>query len=110
MTPLPHPGPGDGDRQARQLLWRCRRGMKELDVVLECFARETLPGASPQERQAFAELLAQPDPLLAAWLLTDTTPPEARFAALTARIRDLCRLGHAAAVFSGEDRSGDRVS
>ncbi|HYC10040.1 MAG TPA: succinate dehydrogenase assembly factor 2, partial [Steroidobacteraceae bacterium] len=59
---------------------------------LERFARATLPGASPLERQAFAELLEQPDPLLAAWLLDGCTPPDARLAPLTARIRDLCRL------------------
>jgi antitoxin CptB len=87
------------DVQARRLLWRCRRGMKELDVMLERFARATLPGAGAEERALLSELLAQPDPLLAAWLLGDATPAEARLAALTARIRDLCRSGGARAVF-----------
>ena len=81
------------DSESRRLLWRCRRGMKELDVLLERFARETLPSSSPADRQALAELLAQPDPLLAAWLLGGMTPPEPRFAPLTARILDLCRSG-----------------
>jgi len=66
--------------------------------MLERFARHTLPGASAAERQALAELLAQPDPLLAAWLLAGV-PPEARFAPLTARIRDLCRSGGGSALF-----------
>ncbi len=87
------------DPQMRRLLWRCRRGMKELDVVLERFARATLPAAGAEERALLAELLAQPDPLLAQWLLGETTPPEARLAAPTARIRALCRSGGAAAVF-----------
>ena len=26
--------------ETRRLLWRCRRGMKELDILLERFARE----------------------------------------------------------------------
>jgi len=86
------------DPQARRLLWHCRRGMKELDIVLERFARATLAGASAAERQALAELLAQPDPLLAAWLLGGE-PAEARFAPLTARIRDLCRSGGGSALF-----------
>jgi antitoxin CptB len=88
------------EREARRLLWRCRRGMRELDIVLARFARETLPGATPAERQALAELLELPDPLLAAWLLGETPPAEGRFAALAARIRDLCRSGGAAAVSS----------
>ena len=87
------------DAQARRLLWRCRRGMKELDVMLERFARATLPGAAPEERALLSELLAQPDPLLAAWLLGDATPPEARLAGLTARIRALCTSGGPRAVF-----------
>jgi len=87
------------EAQARRLLWRCRRGMKELDVMLERFARATLPGATAAERALLSELLAQPDPLLAAWLLGDATPPQARLAALTARIRGLCTSGGARAVF-----------
>jgi len=86
------------DPEARRLLWRCRRGMKELDVVLERFARDTLPAASAAERHDLAELLAQPDPLLAAWLLAGV-PAEPRFAPLTARIRDLCRSAGGSAVF-----------
>ena len=58
------------DAQARRLLWRCRRGMKELDVMLERFARDALAHASPQERGALEELLALPDPLLAGAIRT----------------------------------------
>ena len=67
--------------------------------MLERFARETLPRAGAEQRALLAQLLEQPDPLLAAWLLGDETPPQARLAALTARIRALCRLGAATAVF-----------
>jgi len=51
------------------LRWRCRRGMKELDVLLERFALQVLPQATPAECRVFAELLALPDPLLAGYLL-----------------------------------------
>jgi len=74
------------EREARRLLWRCRRGMKELDVLLERFARRTLPGASEEEWQAFAELLALPDPALADYLLAGEPPPEP-LARLVQRIR-----------------------
>jgi antitoxin CptB len=72
--------------QARRLLWRCRRGMKELDVLLERFVRGALAG-NEVELDTFEELLALPDPLLAGYLLGGNTPPEAHLARLTAAIR-----------------------
>ncbi len=81
------PAPPQLDRQARRLLWRCRRGMKELDVMLERFAHHALPDASPTQRRAIEELLALPDPLLAGYLLGESTPPEPHLAALAGAIR-----------------------
>ena len=57
------------DIEGRRLLWRCRRGMKELDVLLERFARSMLPGASAEQRALFARFLELPDPVLADYLL-----------------------------------------
>jgi antitoxin CptB len=71
----------------RRLLWHCRRGMKELDILLERFALEALPHASPQERQAFTELLEHPDPVLAGYLLGGETPAEVHLAGVVRRIR-----------------------
>jgi antitoxin CptB len=87
------------DLQARRLLWRCRRGTKELDVVLERFARYALPGASAQERRALEELLALPDPLLAGYLLGGDTPPEPHLAVLAGAIRAYVAKGGGSAVF-----------
>lgn len=70
-----------------RVLWRCRRGMKELDVLLERFARGTLAVASPAERGRFEVLLELPDPVLAGYFLGGQVPPEAEMATLVARIR-----------------------
>jgi len=51
------------------ILWRCRRGMRELDVLLERFAREQYRSASPERKLAFERLLELPDPLLVDLLL-----------------------------------------
>jgi antitoxin CptB len=88
------------DAQARRLLWRCRRGMKELDVMLERFAREALAHASPQERAVLEELLALPDPLLAGYLLGENTPPEPRLARLAGAIRTYVAMQGGSALFS----------
>jgi antitoxin CptB len=78
--------PGEPGR----LLWRCRRGMKELDVILERFARQGLTRASAAERQAFERLLGLPDPLLAGYFLGEERPADPELRLLADRIRDLC--------------------
>ena len=87
--------------EVHSLRWRCRRGMKELDVLLERFAEQVLPQASPAECRLFAELLALPDPLLARYLLGGEPPAEPHLAQAVARLRALCRLGDGSGVFCG---------
>ncbi|HYM41544.1 MAG TPA: succinate dehydrogenase assembly factor 2 [Steroidobacteraceae bacterium] len=82
--------PLDALAASGRLLWRCRRGMKELDVVLERFALQALPEAGPAERAAFERLLSLPDPVLAGYLLGGERPGDPELEALAARVRDLC--------------------
>jgi antitoxin CptB len=74
------------DPEARRLLWRCRRGMKELDVLLERFARRELPGASTEQRQTLTRLLELPDPELVDYLLGQAIPPDRDLVDLVAQI------------------------
>ncbi len=97
MTKRSTTAAADIERAATQsvigpLRWRCRRGMKELDVLLERFAQQVLPQASAAECRVFAELLALPDPLLAEYLLAGEAPAEPHLAQAAYRIRALCRL------------------
>ena len=69
-----------------RMRWRCRRGMKELDALLEPFAESHLNHLSSAEQAAFAALLDQPDPRLAAWLLRGETPENPEFADLVTQI------------------------
>lgn len=68
------------------LEWQCRRGMKELDVLLERFLAERWADASSDDRQAFAEILRLPDPELAGYLLGGIRPSEPRHARIAALI------------------------
>jgi antitoxin CptB len=70
------------DEDQRRLLWRCRRGMKELDLLLERFARERYAGATGAQKDAFAQLLELPDPVLADYLFGHAVPPEPQVAEL----------------------------
>jgi antitoxin CptB len=67
----------------KRLLWRSRRGMKELDVLLERFVRERYVAASESQKCAFAQLLELPDPVMADYLLGHAIPPEASWRELT---------------------------
>lgn len=76
------------DEEGRRLLWRCRRGMKELDVLLERYVRSRLSNASSEERQTLTQLLELPDPLLADYLFGHTPASEPHMARLVAAIQD----------------------
>jgi antitoxin CptB len=58
----------------RRLLWHCRRGMKELDILLARYAQQQYAAAPPSQRAAFEALLALPDPQIADYLLGYATP------------------------------------
>jgi antitoxin CptB len=80
------------DPEARALRWRCRRGMQELDVLLERYATTVLPQAGPAERRLLARLLDHPDPDLAGYFLGGEAPPEPEMAALVTRITTSCMI------------------
>ncbi len=50
-----------------KLRWNCRRGMKELDTLLQRYLQQRYVTAPMEEQQAFAELLELPDPQLWAY-------------------------------------------
>ena len=63
----------DGD--LGQLRWRCRRGMKELDLLLTRYVDERYRHAPPDEQRAFRQLLELQDPLLYDLFLGGAPPP-----------------------------------
>ena len=52
-----------------RLRWLCRRGMKELDVVMNGYLERFYSEASAQQQACFRDLLEMPDPDLYAMLL-----------------------------------------
>lgn len=49
------------DEEVRRLSWRCRRGLLELDIVLQRFSDNHLADLTKQELLAFDSLLDLPD-------------------------------------------------
>ncbi|MBN9229720.1 MAG: hypothetical protein BGO90_05620 [Legionella sp. 40-6] len=52
-----------------RLLWHCRRGMLELDLILQKFVEDHLDYLSAEEVRAFDNLLSCTDPELYAWFM-----------------------------------------
>jgi antitoxin CptB len=59
-----------------RLRWRCRRGMKELDVLLTRYVEERFAVAPAAEQQAFETLLEDPDPVIYAYCMGQSQVPE----------------------------------
>ena len=62
------------------LRWRCRRGMRELDLLLGRWLDRGWAMADASRRAAFLRLLEQPDPQLADWLLNGHRPDDQQIA------------------------------
>lgn len=57
------------DADLGRLRWRCRRGTRELDLLLGWWLEECRPRADDARRRAFDVLLEQPDPQIWDWLI-----------------------------------------
>jgi antitoxin CptB len=63
----------DSSSEMRRLQWHCRRGMLELDVLLERFLANRYLQLSAQKQQVFIRLLSCADQDLWNWLVAGQT-------------------------------------
>jgi len=57
-----------------KLTWHCRRGMLELDLILQRFLAHHVDTLSDSQIELFERLLTAQDPDLYAWLMGYETP------------------------------------
>jgi len=72
--------------EMNKLRWRCRRGMRELDMVLDRFLAQDYPLLDAGSKLRFLELLEVTDPELYDWVLGRVAPPE-HFAGLVGALQ-----------------------
>ena len=72
----------------QRLCWQCRRGMLELDELLQGFMERRYAMLLPHHRQAFESLLRCPDQLLLEYLLGRAVPFDKDVAHVVSAIRD----------------------
>jgi len=70
----------------RRLRWRCRRGMRELDLLLLRYMDEAYPAAPGSEQAAFEQLLSLQDPEIVALLAGRRRSDDAALNALVERL------------------------
>ena len=63
-----------------RLRWRCRRGMRELDVLLARYLEHVYPAASLPHREAFEALLELQDPTILAYVVGRERPGDPNLA------------------------------
>ena len=71
------------------LKWRCRRGMKELEVILTCYLEQNYTQASIREQQTFVRLLGLTDVELYTYLVGQQSPVEEEMLVLVRKISQL---------------------
>ena len=76
-----------GERELARLRWQCRRGMLELDLLLNRFLDSAYRGLEEQQRTDFVRLLGYQDQIIYDWLMGHAVPADPALRDLTARIR-----------------------
>lgn len=71
----------------KRLRWRSRRGMREMDLMLERFLRAAGETLDEDARRDLERLLERPDQELLDWLTGRKPAPDGAIAALVGRIR-----------------------
>jgi antitoxin CptB len=76
------------DTQKRSRLeWHCRRGMLELDLILQNFLNKQVDTLTEKQLQDFDILLDCTDPELFAWLMGHSEPQDKELLTLVSLIR-----------------------
>ena len=77
------------EAELRKLRWRCRRGMRELDRLLERWLDLGWRQSTDADRATFLRLLDSEDDRLWRWFLGHEAPGDPDLATLVNRIRTL---------------------
>lgn len=74
--------------QQKRLLWQCRRGMLELDILLQGFVERCYTDLSTADKQTFDRLLTYPDQELLEYFFQQAQADDKDIANLVISIRN----------------------
>ena len=75
------------EKEIERLRWQCRRGMLELDLLLNRFLESAYADLSVQQRTDFVRLLGYQDQIICDWLMSQAVPADPALRDLVARIQ-----------------------
>jgi antitoxin CptB len=75
-----------------KLIWQCRRGMLELDLMLNHFVSQYLEQLTPSQLAAFEQLLSYPDPDIYLWLMGSEDPSKQELVDIVSLIQSHHRI------------------
>ena len=64
----------DTDTNRSRLLWRCRRGIREMDILFMQFLEQSYDDLSDAEKQSFSQLLDEADLDILNWIMGKDRP------------------------------------
>ena len=71
-----------------RLYWACRRGMLELDLILNQYLKEAYPHLSDNDKKLFVQLLSTEDAELFTWVLGSSPPQDENMLKIVKLIRE----------------------
>ena len=84
----------DSDSDYRRLCWHSRRGMLELDLVLEPFVKEEYLNLTEQDQVCYQRLLECEDQDLFAWFMGRSRPQDEGFLSIVETILEYKAASH----------------
>jgi antitoxin CptB len=70
----------------KRLRWQCRRGMLELDLILQAFLDKSYLNLSPEDQDQFEQLLTYSDQVIYSYLIKRQPIASTRMQALVERV------------------------
>lgn len=74
--------------EERKVIYRARRGLKEIDVYFDPYVKQYYLQADAVEKALFAELVEQEDPDLLDWFMEVSEPPRPELRSLIQKLKD----------------------
>lgn len=79
------------DDSIARLRWRCRRGTREMDLLLLRFLERDYPHLDDREQSLFGALLDEADPDLYAWISGQSEPSNPDYLPIIGKINNCSR-------------------
>lgn len=79
------------DEEINRMRWACRRGMLELDLVLEPFVVARYAALNERDRLRFQQLMGCEDQDLFAWFMRRESPEDEELRAIVSKVLDFTR-------------------